>query len=139
MTEPDDPRESFVTDASRTDAPPREADPAGVPPPLPADFEPPWREARRRVVAAWGRGRLAMRIALVVGAAMAAALLGGFLFGLWHVVVGGFLRGNWNAAGFGFALAGVTGVLLWIEASIARRLLPPAAPGPGAGNPRALP
>ena len=58
---------------------------------------------------------------------MGAGLLGAFLFGLWHVVVGGFVNGNWNAAGFGFALAGVTGVLLWIEASIARRLLPPAA------------
>ena len=57
---------------------------------------------------------------------MAAALLGAFLFGLWHVVVGGFLKGNWNAAGFGFALASVAGVLLWIEAAVARRLLPSA-------------
>ena len=56
--------------------------------------------------------------------ALAAALLGAFLFGLWHVVVGGFLKGNWNAGGFGIALASVAGVLLWIEAAIARRLLP---------------
>jgi len=75
------------------------------------------------------RGGPATRVALAIGAAIAAALLGAFLFGLWHVVVGGFVNGNWNAAGFGFALAGVTGVLLWIEASIARRLLPPTKAG----------
>jgi len=70
---------------------------------------------------------------LVIGGVVAAGLLGAFLFGLWHVAVGGLVRGNWNAAGFGFALASVTGVLLWIEASVARRLLPPAgAPDPGA-------
>ena len=118
---------------------PGEPDPTAAPPPAPADFEPPWREARRRVVAAWKRGGIATRIALAVGGGVAAALLGGFLFGLWHVVVGGFLRGNWDAAGFGFALAGVTGVLLWIEASLARRLLPPAAPGRGDRDPGALP
>jgi hypothetical protein len=120
--------------------PERGADPeVGGSPTAAVDYEPPWREARRRVTAAWGRGGIATRIALAVGAAAAAALLGGFLFGLWHVVVGGFLRGNWNAAGFGFALAGVTGVLLWIEASIARRLLPPAAPGRGDRDPGSLP
>jgi hypothetical protein len=57
---------------------------------------------------------------------LAVGLLGAFLFGLWHVVVGGFLKGNWNAAGFGIALASVAGVLLWIEAAVARRLLPSA-------------
>jgi Na+(H+)/acetate symporter ActP len=45
------------------------------------------------------------------------------------VVVGGFLKGNWKAGGFGIALASVAGVLLWIEAAVARRLLPrPASP-----------
>ncbi len=97
--------------------------PAGAP----GDYEPPWREARRRVVLAWVRGGPGTRIAVAVGVAIAAALLGAFLFGLWHVVVGGFVNGNWNAAGFGFALAGVTGVLLWLEASLARRLLPSSA------------
>jgi hypothetical protein len=44
------------------------------------------------------------------------------------VVVGGMLKGNPDAAGFGFALMGVAGVLLWIEASLARRVLRGAAP-----------
>jgi len=103
--------------------------PAPDPPPegqgaAPVDYEPPWREARRRVSTAWGRGGAATRVALAVGIVVGAGLLAAFLFGLWHVVVGGFVNGNWNAAGFGFALAGVTGVLLWIEASAARRVLP---------------
>jgi hypothetical protein len=93
------------------------------------DYEPPWREARRRVARAWARGGIATRIALALAMALAVALLGAFLFGLWHVVVGGFLKGNWEAGGFGIALARVAGVLLWIEAAIARRLLPrPASP-----------
>jgi hypothetical protein len=58
---------------------------------------------------------------------LAAALLCASLFGLWHVVVGGFVKGNWNAGRFGIALAGVAGVLLVIEASVACRLLPFAA------------
>lgn len=101
-------------------------DPPGTTTPRPpVEYEPPWREARRRVRLAWARGGPATRVALIVGVGTAAALLGAFLFGLWHVVVGGLVRGNAEAAGFGFALAGVTGVLLWIEAAIARRLLPP--------------
>lgn len=100
--------------------------PPDAPVPPTVDDQAPWREARRRVAAAWVRGGAGTRIAIAVGAAVAAALLGAFLFGLWHVVVGGLVKGNWNAAGFGFALAGVSGVLLWIEASIARRLLPAA-------------
>jgi uncharacterized membrane protein YedE/YeeE len=102
-------------------------EPAGAEQPQPVagpvDYEPPWREARRRVALAWARGRAATRVALAFAGVLAAALLGAFLFGLWHVVVGGLLKGNWNAAGFGIALASVAGVLLWIEASIARRLL----------------
>ena len=89
----------------------------------PIDYEPPWREARARITTAWAGGGAGTRIALAFAVALAAALLGAFLFGLWHVVVGGFLKGNWNAGGFGIALASVAGVLLWIEAAIARRLL----------------
>ncbi len=109
--------------------PPHEIEAEG---PRPVDYDPPWREARRRVGAAWSRGGTGTRVTLVVGGAVAAGLLGAFLFGLWHVVVGGLVKGNWNAAGFGFALSSVTGVLLWIEASFARRLLPAAGTsGPG--------
>ena len=92
----------------------------------PVDYEPPWREARRRVARAWARGGIGTRVALGLAVVLAAALLGAFVFGLWHVVVGGFMKGNWNAGGFGIALASVAGVLLWIEAAIARRLLPSA-------------
>lgn len=109
---------------------PVEEEPAG---PRPVDYEPPWREARRRVATAWAKGRTPTRIILGIAIVIAAGLLGAFLFGVWHIVVGGFVKGNWNAAGFGFALSSVTGVLLWIEASIARRLLPAAGdPSPGA-------
>jgi hypothetical protein len=90
------------------------------------DYEPPWREAHNRIAAAWARGGTPTRIALGGAILVAAALLGAFVFGLWHVVVGGFVKGNWNAAGFGFALSGAAGVLLWMEAAIARRLLPAA-------------
>jgi hypothetical protein len=130
MIEPDDTRATHAPGV-----PPADADPGTPRPPAPVDDEPPWREARRRVVSAWQRGRIAARIALAIGIVTAAGLLGAFLFGLWHVVVGGFLRGNWNAAGFGFALAGVTGILLWIEASIARRHLPSATPARGDRDP----
>jgi hypothetical protein len=111
--EPDDP--------ARRSSEPAVPRPGGL-----ATGEPPWREARRRVGAAWAPGGTGTRITLVIGGMAAAALLGAFVFGLWHVVVGGFVKGNWNAGGFGIALASVAGVLLWIEASIARRLLPPA-------------
>ncbi len=92
----------------------------------PVPYDAPWREASRRFAAAWELGHRGTRVALAIAGLLAAALLGAFLFGLWHVVVGGILNGNWNAAGFGFALASVAGVLLWIEASIARRFLPSA-------------
>jgi hypothetical protein len=92
-------------------------------------YEPPWREARARIAGAWARGGPAARAVLAVAGILAAGLLGAFLFGLWHLVVGGFLNGNWRAGGFGIALASVAGVLLWIEASVARRLLPPARAG----------
>jgi len=88
------------------------------------DDDPPWREARARIATAWACGGTGTRIALALAVALAAALLGAFLFGLWHVVVGGFLKSNWKAGGFGIALASVAGVLLWIEAAIARRLVP---------------
>ena len=104
---------------------PGNVDASATPPDRPpVDYDPPWREARRRVAAAWTRGGIAIRVVLVLAVALAVVLLGAFLFGLWHVVVGGFLKGNWDAGGFGIALASVAGVLLWIEAAIARRLLP---------------
>ena len=70
-----------------------------------------------------GPRRRRNEIALALAIAVAAALLGAFLFGLWHVAVGGVLKGNWDGGGFGIALASVAGVLLWIEASVARRVL----------------
>ncbi len=109
--------------AAQSQPPPAHATPASV------DYEPPWREARRRVSLAWACGGPGARVALALGVVVAAGLLGAFLFGLWHVVVGGFVKGNWKAGGFGIALASVTGVLLWIEASIARRVLPAAMVG----------
>lgn len=106
------------------DGPRPAPDDAGVrPPPSPGAYEPPRRDARGRVVGAWARSGPAMRAVLVAAVMVTAALLGAFPFGLWHMVIGGFLKGNRNAGGFGFALASVAGVLLWIEASIARRLL----------------
>jgi hypothetical protein len=90
----------------------------------PGVSEPPWRAARARTARAWARGGPANRVVLALAGVLAVGLLGAFLFGLWHVVVGGFLKGNWNAGGFGIALASVAGVLLWIEAAVARRLLP---------------
>lgn len=77
-----------------------------------------------RITRAWARGGPGTRAAMTLAGLLAAGLLGAFLFGLWHLVVGGFMRGNWNAGRFGIALAGVAGVLLWIEAAITRRLLP---------------
>lgn len=44
------------------------------------------------------------------------------------MLFGGFVKGNWRAGGFGVALAAVAGVLLWIEAAVVRRLLPPSRP-----------
>jgi hypothetical protein len=118
-----------TTDA-RVDAPHGLGGPPDDPADLPAGgqgvYEPPWRDARARIARAWARGGPGKRVVLALAGLLAAGLLGAFLFGLWHVVVGGFLKGNWNAGGFGIALASVAGVLLWIEASIARRLLPSA-------------
>ena len=78
------------------------------------------------MTSAWVRGGTGTRVVLVLAGAVAAGLLGAFLFGLWHLAVGGVLKGNWNAGGFGIALASVAGILLWIEAAIARRMLPAA-------------
>ena len=77
-----------------------------------------------RATRAHGRAAVSgTRVAFALAIALAAGLLGAFLFGLWHVIVGGFIKGNRNAGGFGIALASVAGVLLWIEAAITRRLL----------------
>lgn len=94
-----------------------------------AEYEPPWRNAWRRVREAWGRGGIVVRVALAIGGVIAGVLIGAFLFGLWHVLVGGLARGNAEAAGFGFALASIAGAMLWIEAAIAQRLLPGSGRG----------
>ena len=79
------------------------------------------------MAAAWSSAAAsAGRPVLVLAGVLAAALLGAFLFGLWHVVVGGFVKGNWNAGRLRDRLASVAGVLLWIEATLARRVLPRA-------------
>jgi hypothetical protein len=110
-----------AAEVEATGARPTEEETLSVDPVL---ADPPWREAWRRVRAAWSGGGPGTRLAVAAGAVVAAALLGAFLFGIWHVLVGGFLKGNWRAGGFGIALASVAGVLLWIEAAIARRVLP---------------
>jgi hypothetical protein len=99
-------------------APPAAIDPARV------DYDPPWPEAGGRVTSAWIRGGTGTRVVLGLAGVVAVGLLGAFVFGLWHVVVGGVLKGNWNAGGFGIALASVAGILLWIEAAVALRVLP---------------
>lgn len=74
-----------------------------------------------RLRARWAGGGLADRAVVAAGIALAAVLLGAFLFGVWHVLVGGVVRGNWRAGGFGIALALVTGALLAIGTGLARR------------------
>ena len=69
------------------------------------------------------RGGRPTRVALVLAVVIAAALLGAFFFGLWHVLFGGFVRGNWGAGRFGIALAAIAGALLVVEVAIGRRLL----------------
>jgi hypothetical protein len=76
----------------------------------------------RSVRDAWRRAGTPGRIALAIASLAAIALLGAFLFGLWHVLFGGLVRGNWRAGGFGIALASAAGVLLWIDAIVLRRL-----------------
>jgi len=87
-------------------------------------------DVRGRIAAASARGGGGTRSALALGGVLALALLGAFLFGLWHVGFGGVVKGNWRAGGFGAALAVVSGALLWVEVAAARRLLPPAGPRP---------
>ena len=60
---------------------------------------------------------------LALAGVLAAALLGAFLFGLWHVLFGGLVKGNWRAGGFGVALAGGTAVAMVLEVAIVRRWL----------------
>ncbi len=76
----------------------------------------------QRIRAAWGRGRTSERIGLAIASVVALILIGAFLFGFWHVLAGGFYKGNWRAGGFGIALASASGVLLWIDAIVLRRL-----------------
>lgn len=83
-------------------------------------------DARGRITAASASGGRRTGLALALAGLLAAALLGAFLFGVWHVVFGGIVKGNWRAGGFGLALAAIAGGLLVIELAIARRLLPSA-------------
>ncbi len=76
----------------------------------------------RRVREAWRRAGAPARTGLALASVLALALLGAFLFGVWHVLFGGIVQGNWRAGGFGIALASVCGVLLWIDAIVLRRL-----------------
>ena len=80
-------------------------------------------EIRTRARTAWVGGGPPQLVLVGVGLLAAAALAGAFLFGAWHVLFGGFVKGNWRAGGFGVVLAAVAGTLLWIEATIGRRLL----------------
>ena len=90
---------------------------------LGASLADPVREASGLVAGAWARGNARTRVALALGAVVAAALLGAFVFGVWHVLFGGVVKGNWRAGGFGLALATVAGVLLAVEAWMMRWLL----------------
>jgi len=75
------------------------------------------------LAAAWSAGNRGRRGAILVGGITAAALAGAFLFGAWHVLFGGFVKGNWRAGAFGIALAGLSAVLLAVEAKLLRRML----------------
>jgi len=81
------------------------------------------RDAGRFIAGTWVRGGTRTRVALVLAVVIAAALLGAFFFGLWHILFGGVLRGNWGAGRFGIALAVIAGALLVVEVTIGRRLL----------------
>jgi hypothetical protein len=81
------------------------------------------RDASGLIAGTWVHGGTRTRVALALAGLVAAALLGVFFFGLWHVLFGGFVRGNWRAGGFGIALATIAGALLVVEATIGRRLL----------------
>jgi hypothetical protein len=76
-----------------------------------------------RLWTTWGRTHGTARIALVVGLVVGAALLGGLLFGAWHVLYGGFVKGNWRAGGFGVALALACVILLVADAAALRAVL----------------
>ncbi len=65
------------------------------------------RDAGRFIAGTWVRGGTRTRVALVLAVVIAAALLGAFFFGLWHILFGGVLRGNWGAGRFGIALAAI--------------------------------
>jgi uncharacterized membrane protein YedE/YeeE len=76
-----------------------------------------------RLRATWSRTHGATRIALAVGILVGAVLLGGLLFGVWHVLFGGFVKGNWRAGGFGVVLACTCGVLLAVDVAVVRAIL----------------
>ncbi len=81
------------------------------------------RDAGGFIADTWVRGGRPTRVALALAGVVAAALLGAFLFGLWHVLFGGVVRGNWGAGRFGIALAAISGALLVLEVAVGRRLL----------------
>jgi hypothetical protein len=105
-----------VTDLPAGDPPPDEGRPRGRTTPG-IDLPGP-----RSVRDAWRRAGTPGRVGLALASLAALALLGAFVFGLWHVLFGGLVRGNWRAGGFGIALASASGVLLWIDAIVLRRL-----------------
>ncbi len=78
---------------------------------------------RGRLTASWSAGSHRKRAAILLGGTIAAAFVGAFLFGAWHILFGGFVKGNWRAGGFGLALAAASGTLLVVGAAVARRLL----------------
>ena len=80
------------------------------------------RAASGRLAADWADGSRARRIAMILAGALGAALIGAFLFGVWHVLFGGFVKGNWRAGAFGIALAGISAGLLAVGAAVARRV-----------------
>ena len=71
------------------------------------------RDAGRFIAGRWVRGGRPTRVALALAGVVAAALLGAFFFGLWHVLFGGVVRGNWGAGRFGIALAVISGPSSW--------------------------
>lgn len=74
-----------------------------------------------QIASAWSLGSRRQRTGILVSGALAALLVGAFLFGAWHILFGGIVQGNPRAGAFGLALAGASGILLAIEAAVLRR------------------